>query len=276
MPYTVTPKESAYSVAYGHTEPRAQAAWLDGNSLTPALLDSGRWKALPQAAVKKIQARTDFDRFDPMEVIATKGETSKLVAMHPGRPFLLFPQDRQFPIRMTDDLPQRWIREGPSEKFRGTARRGEFFVFQVGIFACRTGVQILSIASSDLQCTTGATIPASAVRCFNLGGTDWLGHQFSKNVDISLGKVGALWFGAQFPREAAIGIYRGTLIIRTQAGDAELALTLEVSSQLPLEDAGDSELWRQSRLRWLDSTLGIDDEVTAPYTPMTVNGRSVA
>ena len=152
---------------------------------------------MPQASVKKIEARTDFDRFDPMDVIATQDETNKLVAMQPGKPFLLFPQDRQFPIRMTDDLPQRWIQEGPRENFRGTARRGEFFTFQVGIYACRTGVQILSIASSDLKSASGTTIPASAIRCFNLGGTDWLGREFSKNVAISQGKIWrSLWFGA--------------------------------------------------------------------------------
>ena len=37
-----------------------------------------------------------------------------------------------------------------------------------------------------------------------------------------------------------------------------------------------SELWRQSRLRWLDSTVGIDDQVTAPYTPLSVSGRTVS
>ena len=274
MPYAVTPTPWDYSVAYGHVEPRAQAAWLDSHWLTPAQLNSGQWKALPQASVMKIEARTDFDRFDPMEVIATRDETNKLVAMQPGKPFLLFPQDRQFPIRMTDDLPQRWIQDGSRESFRGTARRGEFFVFQVGIYACRTGVQILSIASSDLKSASGAAIPASAVRCFNLGGTDWLGREFSKNVAISQGKTGALWFGAQIPREAVAGTYQGTLVIRTQSGEVRMALTLAVDSQL-LEDAGDSELWRQSRLRWLNSTLGIDDEVTSPYTPLTVSGRTI-
>jgi hypothetical protein len=274
MPYTVTPTEWAYSIAYGSAKPHAQAAWLESHWLTPALLESGRWKALPQASVKEIQARTEFDRFDPMEVIATREETGQLVAKQPGKLFLLFPEERQFPIRMTDDLPKRWIQQGPREEFRGEARCGEFFAFQTGIYACRTDVHILSIESSDLKSATGAAIPASAIRCFNLGGTDWLGRHFSKNVAVAQGKVGALWFGVQIPRDARAGTYRGTLAIRTQTGDARLAVTLQVSAQL-LEDAGDSELWRQSRLRWLDSTLGLDDEVTAPYTPMTVNGRMV-
>ena len=42
-----------------------------------------------------------------------------------------------------------------------------------------------------------------------------------------------------------------------------------------LEDAGDSELWRHSRLRWLNSTIAIDDEVFGPYTPVGIDGQTV-
>lgn len=79
------------------------------------------------------------------------------------------------------------------------------------------------------------------------------------------GDVHVLCFGVQIPKDAAV-IYRGTLLIRSQGGEAQLALSLRVSPQL-LEDAGDSQLWRHSRLPWLDSTVAIDDVVTAPYTP---------
>jgi hypothetical protein len=41
-------------------------------------------------------------------------------------------------------------------------------------------------------------------------------------------------------------------------------------------DEGVSELWRHARLKWLDSTIGLDDEVTAPYTPLEVRDTSVA
>ena len=38
---------------------------------------------------------------------------------------------------------------------------------------------------------------------------------------------------------------------------------------------GDDEPWRLSRLRWLDSTLAVDDELVPPYTPVTVTGQTV-
>ena len=276
LPYTVTPTSWAYSVRYSHAEPSAAATWLERNGLTATLLPGGNWMKLPPARVMGIQARSEFDRFDPMEVIATPEETSKLLAMHGQEPFLLFPEERQFPIRMTDDLPLRWILNGPGNEFQGDARRGEFFVFQVGVFASGSAIEKLSVDYSDLKSNHGTLIPASAIRCFNLGGTDWFGRRMQKNFAVPQGKIGALWFGVQIPKEAAPGNYRGTMVIRSQGrGETRLALSLRVSSQR-WEDAGDSELWRHSRLRWLDSTVGIDDQVTAPYTPLATNGRTVS
>lgn len=46
-------------------------------------------------------------------------------------------------------------------------------------------------------------------------------------------------------------------------------------SGAPLADRGDSEPWRYSRLRWLNSTLGIADTPTAPYTSMTLEGNRI-
>ena len=275
MPYTVTPTPYAYSLQYSHAEPSASAIWLEHNRLAPTLLPGGDWKQLPQARLMAIQARSDFDRFDPMELIATADETSGLIAKHAGEAFLLFPEERQFPIRMTDDLPLRWIENGPAREFHGVARRGEFFVFQLGVFACGAAVPSLSVTYSDLKSSEGRAIPAGAIRCFNLGGTDWLGRRIQKSVTVAQGKIGALWFGVQVPKDAAPGDYRGTLAIRVPGhAPLPLQLSLHVSSQ-HWDDGGDSELWRHSRLRWLDSTVGLDDEVTAPYTPMTASDRTI-
>ena len=123
---------------------------------------------------------------------------------------------------------------------------------------------------------TGPAIPASAMRCFNLGGTDWLGRSFQKVVSVPKGKVQALWLGVQVPRDAAPGTYGGTLTFHpANAPAAKVAIALSVSDKV-LEDAGDSELWRHSRLRWLDSTIGLDDKVFAPYTPVKLDGTTIS
>ncbi len=76
-----------------------------------------------------------------MEIIATKQEVDSLLVRYPLKSDLLFPEDRKYPIRMADYLPLRWIGSGPSEEFRGEAARGEFYTFQIGVYAARTAIR---------------------------------------------------------------------------------------------------------------------------------------
>ena len=236
----------------------------------------GKTSGLPAARVVEFQAINAFHRFDPMEVVASEKEVHDLVASQPGRAFLLFPEDREHPIRMADELPLRWIRQGPRGSFTVDTCRGEFLAFQIGLYAAREAAEELAAEFGDLTSGAGATIPAGAIRCPNLGGVDWLGRPLRKTVNVARGKVQALWFGVAVPRDAQPGKYRGTLTLRAKNVPAsEVKLTLNVADRL-LEDAGDSEPWRHSRLRWLDSTIGLDDDVFAPYTPVKAEGRDVS
>ena len=275
MPYTASTEAWAYVTRYSPPQDTADPAWVERHGLTPEGLAHETWKALPRAAVVDIQARTDFDRFDPMEVIATAAETNDLLARYRGVAYLLFPEDREHPIRMTDDLPLGWIRSGPRAEFAGTAQRGEFYAFQVGVYAARKPIDGLGATFTDLRPSRGKSIPAKAFRCFNLGGRDWLGREFAKPFTLPTGKVGALWFGVEVPEDVAAGEYHGALTLRPKGLPAS---TIKLSLTVTPETAkhhGDDDLWRQARLRWLDSTIGLDDEVVAPYTPLKVRGRTV-
>ena len=275
MPYT--PPEGAFGQSGTYLTPKdtADPIWVKITGLEPKFLPKGKWKSLSRAEVLEIQARSEFDRFDPMEVIATTKETADLLAKYPARAYLLFPEDRKYPVRMEDDLPLRWIQNGPGMEFSGQAQPGEFYVFQVGVYAARCEITNLTLKYSDLQLEKGDVIPVSAFRCFNLGGTDWLGRPMKKTFEVGQGKVRPLWIGVQVPPQAS-GDYRGTILVQPE-GAPESAVNLRLSVSGPvLADAGDSELWRLSRLRWLDSTLGIDDDVIPPYTPLEVQGQTVS
>jgi hypothetical protein len=257
-----------FATHYLPPKPTADAAWLDR-------LADGKWRDLPRAQVVRIEARTEFDRFDPMEVIATAAETAALVAAHAGKPFLVFPEDRKYPIRMADALPLRWIHAGPSTDFRGEASRSEFYAFQLGVFAPAQPVSSLTCTVSDFRGPGGVVVPASAVHAFNFAGTDWLGRPIKKTVSVPAGGVQALWFGLQIPQDAAPGPYRGTVTL-TAAGAEPVPVSVSIEVQpAVLADHGDADLWRMARLRWLDSTLGLDDEVVAPYTPLVAKGTTV-
>ncbi|NSW79118.1 MAG: hypothetical protein HPY54_08805 [Chthonomonadetes bacterium] len=252
----------------------ADAEWLKRNRLTEQDLAQGHWQSLPEAKVLAIQARSEFDRFAPMEVIATRQEVEALLEKHRERSYLLFPEDRRFPIRMFEHLPYRWTLRGESARFEGEAQPGEFYPFQIGVFAARKPITRLQTEFSDLRGEGGRRIPASAIRCFNLQGTDWLGRPLRGRFAVAVGRVRPLWIGVQIPREAK-GVYRGLIRLKPEGlEETSVEIQLTVRGE-PLNDAGDSDDWRLSRLRWLDSTIGLEETVVPPYTPVKVNGSQV-
>jgi hypothetical protein len=254
----------------------ADTAWMASCAPAVARIKEGKPAGVPKAQVLQLQAINDFHRFDPMEITATSEELKQLLSAHGSRPYLLFPEDRRAPIRMTDDLPLRWVQAGPGDSFKGQACQGEFYAFQVGLYASRQSLQEVSVTFGDLIGTDGTRIGTTALRCFNLSGTNWLGQPIHKTVNVPKGKVQALWLGVAVPQKAPAQTYRGTLTVGAgNAPSTSVALQLAVSNQV-LADAGDSDIWRQSRLCWLDSTIGLDNEVFAPYTAVQVEDRTVA
>ena len=118
-------------------------------------------------------------------------------------------------------------------------------------------------------------IASSAFTCINLGGVDSAARPFTRALSVSKGHVQAIWCGVQVPEAAHAGDYAGAATVSAQGTAAvSVPLTLRVSpSVIPAH--GDDEPWRLSRLRWLDSTMAVDDELVKPYTPVTVSGRTV-
>ncbi|HMA55091.1 MAG TPA: glycoside hydrolase domain-containing protein, partial [Acidobacteriota bacterium] len=105
---------------------------------------------LLRAEVVEFQSADAFGAFTPMEIVARSAERQALLAAHPGAPYLLFPEDRSLSIRMADALPYRWISKGPQGAFRGEAARGEYFTFQIGVWAARGPIADLEVKFSDL------------------------------------------------------------------------------------------------------------------------------
>jgi len=274
MPYTVTGRNYP-EITYKASTQSADPTWLKSIGLQNGQLPVETLQALPQAQVQEIQSIDAFNGFSPMEVIACADETDQLLAQAAHRPYLLFPEDRANPIRMTEDLPLRWIDRGLAQPGEGRALRNEFYALQIGVYAARVPVNNLKLRFSDFAGPDGARIPSSAWRCFNTGGADWMGQRLTKLCSVAQGKVQALWCGVAVPRAAVPGRYQGVITVTPEGmASSEIEYVLHVSQAL-LADAGDSEPWRHSRLRWLDSTIAIDDEVVAPFTPLEVDGKRI-
>lgn len=270
LPFISKGRNNYPVVTYPSPEDTADPAWQE--STRTQLLRSNR--RLPQAELVEIQSIDEFNSFYPMEVIATPEEVDALLRTHADMKYLLFPEDRRFPIRMAEDLPQKWIFEGPRATLAGEAARGECYAFQIGLYAASGGINGAEIRISDLR-GSRRSIPSSAVRCINLGGINWDGAAFRKVVAAGKGKVQALWFVAQVPEDLPPGEYRGRVTIQPSglpSQSVEIVLTVSAGT---MADSGDDEPWRHSRLRWLNSTLAFDDEIVRPFTPVRVTGNRI-
>src|SRR5699024_5465368 len=117
------------------------------------------------------------------------------------------------------------------------------------------------------------TIPASHFTCFNTGGIDSHGQPFTKKVDVKKGKVQAMWIGLDVPEKIQPGWYDGMVKISAIGEKPKtIHLKLKISDQY-LANRGDNQPWRFSRLRWLNSTVGISDQPIAPFTKISFNNR---
>ncbi|MDQ6887631.1 MAG: DUF6067 family protein [Gemmatimonadota bacterium] len=276
MPYRRTNRSANYPrIAYPPPDSTADSAWLRRNRLGEADREAETWRSLPRAQVVAFESADSLDVFTAMEIIATSEETRDLVARNPDAPFLVFPEDRANAIRMTSDLPERWIRAGANAPFHGVARRGEFYVFQVGLYAARQPLSDVAVRFSPLRTDGGAVIPPSAMRSINTGGVGWSGEPFRKRISVARGRVQPLWIGVDVPVGARAGDYHGVMTVVTREGSSPgTAITLHVEEH-SVAAHGDDDPARLSRLRWLDSRVAHDDGIVPPYTAVTRRGHTI-
>lgn len=141
------------------------------NYLKPADRASSGWKEkwntakdLPKAMAVEMQSINALNSFYPMEVIATQKETGEYLSGSKTSGMVLFPEYREYPIRMWNDLPYRWISRGHIEKLSDTVQKGEYYSFQIGVLATRDSLKDLQVSFSDLTGQDGGKIPASGFR----------------------------------------------------------------------------------------------------------------
>ncbi len=272
----MTGRSNYPTVVYPEPEYTADAEWLEKYGLKNevSLPVASR---LPEAEVKAIQSIDEFNSFFPMEVIATGEETRRLLDNYPDASFLCFPEDRSYPIRMSYDLPHRWIQSGPETTLSGRSFRGEFYAFQIGLFACRREIRDLKVEFSGLKNESSQiVISPDLFTCFNTGGTDWTGQSFKKTCSVEKGMIKALWCGLDIPSDIKPGYYSGSVHIHPEGLESR-SVTFEIRiTDEARKDKGDDEPWRHSRLRWLNSTIALNDDVISPYAPMRIEDRTIS
>eukprot|EP00039_Didymoeca_costata_P024761 m.11370 g.11370 ORF g.11370 m.11370 type:complete len:1033 (-) comp4432_c0_seq1:114-3212(-) len=221
------------------------------------------WTAFPKVPSSDIsfEARTEFDSFMPMGLTATNSELQAMLANTNNAPYLVFPEDRGYPVRMLDELPYRLVSRGPSSTFSGTAAVGEWYAFQLVVYVPPTKQCVNNISTVFSAGLVGTT-------CINLEGRDHTGVNFTKtDVSVPAGGVLSLWCGLTVPSD--VQSLKGQVII---SGSNVPSTTVTITINVNQSQVGDdSNLTTMSRLRWLNSDLGLDDTIPRPYLPVQPN-----
>jgi len=264
LPYKVNAKSNYPNAVYRNDQHTASADWLSKTD-----------KAVP-VQLLYLESINAINSFYPMEVIATANETEKLIRANTGKDYLVFTEDRTHPIKMTENLPQRWIQKGVTGKLTDAAMRGENFAYQLGIYPVAHDLQNVHLTFSPLTDGNGHAIPPSVMSCLNTDGTQYDGSNFSAMVNVPQNKVQAMWCLVNVPKTTTPGIYSGNVTINVDnAKPQTIKVSLQVTNKTAVNgNVNHPEL--QTRLTWLNSTLAQKNDVIKPYTPLQVNDKTIS
>jgi hypothetical protein len=211
---------------------------------------------------------------NPVNNLSTTAALEKYANLLKNQSFLVFPEIRENPIKWFDSIPEAKIKDAlqPAD-FVLTALPGEFFVYQLGVWALKTDVENLQIKFTDLKGKNGKTVAAGRMTCFNKGGTDFRGNPFSKEINIPSGRVQALWMAMDL-EGIEKGDYTGSVSVLANGKKQTVPLRLKVAGEV-VSNHGYNEGSRLSRLNWLNSTVGIDEKITKGYLPVKIEGKKI-
>src|SRR5579872_3510656 len=213
------------------------------------------WETLLASSAKanvKIDYFESFDAlnsFYPMEVIATPAEEAGVIKNSTQKPYLVFPENRIYPIKMDTILPERWVGKENNLNFIDTASRGENFAYQLGIYAFTKKLDNVKVQFSALKDAGGDVISASQMSCLNTDGITANARPLSKTIDVEQGHIQAMWCLVNIPASAKAGTYTGTATV-TISGQSPQVVNVKISVQdKVLADGGVGEPWKQTRLK---------------------------
>ena len=213
------------------------------------------------------EARTAHDSYYPMEVPMTAEETENFIDKE--APYTVIMESRLNPVRMLREFPYIWtLREPDRLVLTDKAHCNEHYVFQTVVCA----QEDLKDIAIDFYDADGNKLPPEKCVCFTLYGRDVEGKPFDIHRDIAAGEVLPLWCGIPMEKWDAKDSLQITAVVSAKnvAHTVKTTITLAVDA-IPLPRNGDDDLWRLARLFWLNSDLGLSEEVLDPYKPIVNN-----
>ncbi|MBS1746612.1 MAG: hypothetical protein JST21_10635 [Bacteroidetes bacterium] len=268
-----------YYIYYMPYKNEGSSNYPKGIYLSPENVASQDWLKKVSDTLKvtysyEIQSINAFNSMYPMEIIAPKILSDSLIAGNSDKPFIIFPEDRMHPIKMKNDLPDRWVKRGIKNIFSDSASKGENFAYQLGVYAMKN-LKNVHVTFSDLTSVDNNIIPAKNISCLNTDGRSYDNKPLHFTVDVPAGTVQPLWCLVDIPKNISAGLYQGRADVKDASGfTIEIALNIFVKDTV-LTDGGINEPQNMTRLKWLNSSMAQENTVIKPYTPLKVDGNSI-
>ncbi len=222
----------------------------------------------------EIQSINAFNSMYPMEIIGAQRLTDSLVKANADKAFIVFPEDRMHPVKMNNDLPDRWVSKGVKNIFTDTASKGENFSFQLGVYALQN-LSDVKVSFTDLTSAENNIISAQNISCLNTDGLSYNDKPLHFTINVPAKKVQALWCLVDVPQNIPAGLYQGRASITCASNfTTEIALNIIVKDTT-LADGGVDEPSKMTRLKWLNSDMAQENTVIKPYTPLKVSGNTI-
>ena len=184
-----------------------------------------------------------------------------LLKRFPDKKYFTFPENRSNSIRLLDSLPEKWTAYTAADlvSFKGQAQPGEYYTFQIGIYADGRPLKDIKVNLSALKNSKGESL--TDVTCFNTGGISFKGEPFTKTLSLNAKRVLPLWFGVNVPEDYK-GEFKGQVEIKPEGLPATLInVTLTVSGNLVVNHGLNDET-TLARLSWLNTKVAMDNGLT--------------
>ncbi len=220
---------------------------------------------IKESEVQAIESRTDFDSFYPMEIPMTAVETENFKTANIRDGFALIIENRSRPVIMLREFPLIWSERQNTTELYDTVYRNEYYVFQIAVYS-ETDIEKIELSYT---LNNGTAVPPQSVTCFNKNITDWLGRECEKEISISAGEIKPLWFGIDME------LFGMNDMLRVGINGRCATLYLDINpAELP--DKGDGDPEKLTRMRWLHSKIGLDDDAAEGYPCVELTGNTIS
>lgn len=155
-------------------------------------------------------------------------------------------------------------------------KNGKEIISETEISVSKNEVYILQLAAlSDCDCTVESVTCTGGAKlcCINTDVTDKYGNRHSQKIKLKKDELQPLFFTVE--TERAGECVPEEIKIVTDKESTVLKFIFKVNDT-PIANRGYNDLWRLSRLKWLNSAMAQDDTLVKPYTEPTADGNTVS